>query len=135
MATKNLIRNFCLLCLPFFIMATINLFYKPNPNNTTYTKFSVTTQNTAKKLKKCTWVCHNNTTYCKQNHVKFNHKYFVYTDKLYFGAIKSLNNTRHYEMANIIFLVGLIPLGIWFFITQSLNINSKIKQLQKQNAV
>jgi hypothetical protein len=134
MAMNNVTRNIGLLILPFLMMVAVNQLYSPPKKNTTYSKFGIITQNGSKKIStSCTWACHNNTIYCKNNHVKFNKKYFKYTDSLYFGAIKSLKKTNNYAMANIFLFVVLVPLGIWFFIAQSLNINSKIRQLKKQN--
>lgn len=126
--------NLGLLCIPFFIMVAINQLYSPKPKNIDNTKFGIKTQNTGKYIKnKCTWACHNNTLYCKQNHVKLTHKYLGYTDPFYFGAIKTLKAGGNYQMANIILLVLLMPFSIWFFITRALKMNNKINYLKKQS--
>ena len=53
-------------------------------------------------------------------------------DFLYFGIINMFQATKKYEAANIIFLVVLIPMLIWFFIIKSLNMQDEIKAHKKQ---
>ena len=51
---------------------------------------------------------------------------------LYFGTISLLAKTGNYGLANIIFLVILLPLLIWFFIIKSLNIQDEIRKLKRR---
>lgn len=65
-------------------------------------------------LKKCSWICHNNTTFCKKYHVKMKHDYFEITDPIYFGIIGLLKGTGSYGFANIFFLVIIFPFSIFY---------------------
>ena len=64
--------------------------------------------------------------------MKYLKNYFAYTDIIYFGIISLLANTGNYGLANIIFLVILLPLLMWFFIIKSLNIQDNINILKKK---
>ncbi len=86
-----------------------------------------------KSTKDCTWACHNDTNHCKENHVKILQPYFKYTDPLYFGIIRSLNSTGDYALANIIFLVLLIPLLILFLLAKILAMQREIHQLKSKS--
>ncbi len=95
-----------------------------------YSNHGITAINSVERnTNKCTWICHNNTVFCKENHVKVLKPYFQYTDTIYFGAISLLQKTGNYGLANIIFLVVLIPVLIWFFIIKSMNIQDEINKL------
>mgnify|MGYP001601327724 CR=1 FL=1 len=99
-----------------------------------HTKFGISTINTSKgDVEKCTWKCHDDTNYCKENHVKFLKPYFEYTDPIYFGVIGLLKKTGNYSLANIIFLVILIPFFIWLFLIKSLDIQDQLKVSKKHN--
>lgn len=78
----------------------------------------------------CTWACHNSTKYCLEHHIKYLKPYLEYTDIPYFAFIGGLKATGNYTNANIYFLVILIPLLIWFFIIQSLALQSKIDAIK-----
>lgn len=70
---------------------------------------------------KCSWVCHNQTSFCKLSHVKHLEPYYSWTDPLYFGITRSLKATGNYGLANLIVLVLLIPglcLGLLWQIVQ-----------------
>ena len=67
---------------------------------------------------------------CKKKHVKYLTKYYKFTDCIYFGIINGLKNTGHYQLANIIVLVILLPLLIWVFIIKSLNVQDQINKLK-----
>lgn len=79
---------------------------------------------------KCSWACHNQTTFCKINHVKLLKPYFSWTDPIYFGIIRSLKATGNYGLANLVVLVLLIPmLCLWLFwkiVTYQLRIKEHI---------
>lgn len=126
-------RNLAILISPFLLMIIVNEVVRPTIKEKPYSKFGITTINSADtNTEKCTWVCHNNTTYCKENHVKYLKKYYAYTDNIYFGVISLLAKTGNYGLSNIIFLVILLPLLIWFFIIKSLNIQDEINRLKKK---
>ena len=127
-----------ILILPFLVMIMINEFVRLNTNEKGYTKGkwgliqNITAINTADKLKeKCTWICHNDTKYCKNNHVKLAKPYFNKIDPIYFGIINSLKSTGYYGLANIIFLVIILPLIIYILLVKSISLEFKIRKLNK----
>lgn len=130
---KRFIRNALILLLPLLFMVLINEAVRPNIKEQPYTDHGITAVNSATYLpKKCTWICHNNTTYCKTHHVKYLKPFYSITDLFYFGVIGILASTGNYGAANIIFLVFLFPLTILYFIIKSLNIQDEIRRLSKQ---
>jgi len=130
---RKYIRNLAILISPFLFMIIVNEVVRPTIKEKSYSKYEITAINSVdKNTEKCTWICHNNTTYCKKHHVKYLKNYYAYTDAIYFGIIGLLAKTGNYGLANIIFLVILLPLLIWFFIIKSLNIQYKINKLKKK---
>lgn len=129
---KNSIRNLAILILPFLIMILVNEFVRLNIKDTPCSIQGITAINSLDRVKdRCTWICHNQTIYCKQNHVKLNKKYFVITDKLYFGLINLLGSTGYYGLANILFLAIFFPVLMWLLLIKSINIQYKINELKK----
>jgi len=121
-----------ILLLPFAGMITINELTSLNITEKGYAKKGIVAINSAKKLKdKCSWACHNNTVYCKENHVKFAKPYFDKIDPIYFGIIHALKSTGNYRLANIIFLVILLPLGMYFLLVKSIAIQFEIRSIKK----
>jgi hypothetical protein len=130
---KRLLRNALILLTPFLIMALINEAVRPKIKEKPYKAYGITAINSAEYLpNKCTWICHNNTTYCKAHHVKYLKPFYSITDVFYFGAIGILASTGNYGAANIIFLVFLFPLTILYFIIKSIDIQEEIQKLSKQ---
>lgn len=130
---RSSIRNIGILITPFLLMIVINEIVRPTIREKPYTIKGIKAINSdIKDPEKCTWICHDNTNYCKENHVTFLKPYLGYTDDLYFGVIGMLKSTGNYRAANIIFLVVLVPLLIWFFFIKSLNIQDEINKLSKQ---
>ena len=130
---RKYIRNLVILIFPFLLMIIVNEIIRPTIKEKPYSKYGITAINSANKIaKKCSWICHNNTSYCKENHVKYLKNYYEYTDTMYFGAISLLAKTGNYGLANIILFVILLPLLIWFFIIKSLNIQNKINKLKQK---
>lgn len=114
-------------------MIIINEIVRPTIEEKQYSISGITAMNSAaRNTDKCTWVCHNDTNYCIDNHVKYLEPYSSYTNILYFGAIGLLQAAGNYGLANIVFLVILIPLLIWFFIIKSLNIQDQINKLKNK---
>ena len=114
---KKYLLGLLVLMSPFIIMILVNESFRYKNNEEQYSAFGITAINSNNYTPdKCTWVCHNNTNYCKEHHVKYLKNYFAYSDKLYFGIIGLLASTGNYGLANIIFLVILIPLYIWFLL-------------------
>lgn len=127
---KKTARAILLLLFPFVLMIIVNESVRAKlpsrPKQTT----SINGSN--KDTERCTWACHNDTQYCKQHHVKFLGSSFNYTDKFYFGFIHILRQTGNYIFANIVFLVVLIPLMIWFFLIRSFNMQDEINKLKRK---
>ena len=130
---KRFLRNALILSLPFLLMALINEAVRAKIKENPYTAHGISAVNSAEYLpKKCTWICHNNTTYCKAHHVKYLKPFYAITDLFYFGVIGILASTGNYGAANIIFLVFLFPLTIMYFIIKSIDIQIEIQKLSKK---
>ena len=123
-----------LLILPFFLMVLVNELVRPTLKDKPYQLSGVKAMNSYKaQLNKCSWYCYIETTnHCKKHHVKFARPYFKYIDPIYFGMIKSLHSGGDYRLMNILFLVLLIPLLMFFLLVKSIDIHSKIKALKKK---
>lgn len=80
---------------------------------------------------KCTWVCHNDTRYCKSQHTTLPAKVVAFIDPFYFGIIENLHSTGNYALANVAFLVVLIPALIYFLLIQCIWIEIQISKLKK----
>jgi hypothetical protein len=131
---KRFFRNIAILIFPFLLMIIINEIVRPAIKGKPYSKYRITAMNSDDKIShKCTWICHNNTGFCKESHVKHLKPYYKYTDTIYFGMISLLQKTGNYGLANIIFFVILVPFFIWFFIVKSLNIQDEINLFKKPN--
>lgn len=129
----KLIRNALILIAPFLFMVVINELVQPKIHEKPYSAAGVTAQNSAEYMpENCSWVCHNNTNYCKTHHVKYLKPYYGFTDAFYFGVISLLASTGNYGAANIVFLVFLLPFTILYFIAKSLNMQDEIRNLSKK---
>jgi hypothetical protein len=129
------LRNIMLLIIPFLLIIIINEVSRPNIQGKPYKKFATAMNSRIRSKEKCTWECHENTKYCKQNHVKFLSNYFSYTDTIYNRTIRILKGESQafslYQMTNVVFLVFLIPLMIWYFLAKSLSMQDQIRKLKK----
>ena len=125
------LRNIALLLFPFLLMIAINEAIRPTITEKPFQEKGIIAINSAIKFtKKCSWACHNIENYCKENHVKTLQNYFEFTDPVYFGVIRFLQSTGKYKVANIIVLVILIPLLMYFLLIKSLSLQSQIKKYQ-----
>ena len=123
-------RNLFIFIMPFFLMILINEYSRVEKKGQGYQFKGVSVMNSAEQAtKECTWNCHNNTAFCKSNHVKYLKTYFSYIDPIYFGMIKSLKSTGDYQVANIIFLMIIWPLVMFVLFIKSLSFIGKIKNL------
>lgn len=128
---KRQIRNATILFLPFLLMILTNELVRPTISEKPTTISRVTAINSAIQTpSKCSWICHNNTNYCKKHHVKFMGDYFEYTDPIYWGFIGLLKSTGNYGLANIVLFVVVLPLLMYFFLIKSLDVQLEIKRLQ-----
>jgi len=82
---------------------------------------------------KCSWNCYINTTYCKNNHVKTVSNYFEYIDPIYFGIIDSLHSTKNYALANVIFLVFLLPFLMFLLLIKILDMQRQINIIKSKS--
>ena len=131
---KRFARNSVMLIAPFLLMVIINEIVRPTIDQQPYSKYGITAMNSDHTISnKCTWNCQNDTGFCKANHVKYFKPYFKFSDALYFGMIGMLKKTGEYALANIILLVVLAPLMIWFFIIKSWNIQDEINKLKSSH--
>lgn len=129
---KNL-RNILILLFPFLLMITTNEIVRPTLKEKPYSGLGTAAMNSADRNKdKCTWICHNDTNFCKEHHVKFLKPFYWLTDIMYFGVITLLKLTGSYALANIFFLVVLIPMFIWFFIIKIINMQLEINLLKRR---
>jgi hypothetical protein len=129
---KRIIRGFLILISPFVMMVLLNESVRPTIKEKPYSAHGVTAMNSAVYTpEKCTWVCHNDTKYCKKHHVKYLKPFYAITDLFYFGIIGVLAATGNYGAANILILVLLLPYTILYFIIKSLNLQDEIRKHSK----
>lgn len=130
---KKRVLYLSILLLPFICMIAINEITRLKTTEKSYKIQDVTAINPARRLEeKCTWGCHNDTEYCKQHHVKLAKPYFDEIDPIYFGIINTFKATGDYGLANIIFLVILIPLLLYFLLIRSISMQIEIRRLKKE---
>jgi hypothetical protein len=128
---KRYIRNIAVLISPILLMIMVNEMVRPTMKEKPFSMNGLNGMNSDNKnLHICSWSCYLNTTYCKENHVKFLKPYYKYTDPIYFGIISFNKKTGNYVLANIIFLVLLLPLLVYGFVIKSMNIQDEINQLK-----
>lgn len=126
------VRKILILLSPLVFMILTNEAMRIKIKDGTYSAQGIKPINSAEYLpNKCSWACHNNTVYCKNNHVKYLKQFYVITDVLYFGVIAALASTGNYVALNIIFLVLLFPITILYFIIKSIRIQDEIRKLSK----
>ncbi len=126
------IRNLCLLLFPYLVMILINEAVRPTIKESPYQANGITAINSNLRIRdKCTWAAHSDTEYCKEHHVKFLKPYYNITDTMYFGTIDLLHSTGNYGAANIVFLVILFPLIMWYSLVKIIDYWIEIKRLTK----
>ena len=128
---KNLQRNLLIFLSPFLILIIVNEITRSNLEESTYKYSQIQTINSAKKLpSKCTWACHQNTKFCKENHVKIPEKYTEIIDPIYFGIIHSLKSSGNYGLANLIVFLVLFPFLMFYFLIRILDLQNEIQELK-----
>ncbi|NDC76806.1 MAG: hypothetical protein EBZ67_02860 [Chitinophagia bacterium] len=80
----------------------------------------------------CTWECYFNTCWCKDNHVGIDKKWLAYTDIPYYTIIDVLDSMGSYTLANIIFLVIIIPSAILWMLVRSVVMEGTIRKLDRK---
>ncbi len=125
---KKQLRNLLLFVFPFTLMVLVNHFIKPSvdpiPNDSKW-------NSTLPIAERCTWACHDSTNYCITHHVKMNKLLLKFTRPIYFGEITLLQMIGNYSFANILILVTLIPLYIWYFLVRIIDVLIAIKEAKK----
>lgn len=131
---KKQLKNFFLLITPFLLMVLINEIVRPTLHEKPFKIKGIEAINSNVISKnKCSWNCYLDTGYCKNNHVKSLQHYFKYIDPVYFGIIKSLHSTGSYSLANVFFLVLLLPFLIFFLLIKNLELHRQIKSLKSNS--
>lgn len=126
------ILYFLIVLFPFFIMIITNEIVRFNKAEKGYTRRGIVAINSVEKtVDKCSWNCHNDTQYCKKNHVKYVKLHFDKIDPIYFGIISLLKSTGNYGLANIVFLVLLFPLIMFLLLTKIIDYQIKINKINK----
>jgi len=77
---------------------------------------------------RCSWACHNRTMYCIEHHVKMNKLLLLISQPFYFSEITLLQMIGNYSFANILILVTLVPLYIWYFLVRIIDTLQEIKE-------
>ena len=129
---KKRILYWSIVLFPIVVLISVNETVRLISNEKGYIKQGVIAINTAESQKgECSWSCHNSTTFCKENHVKLAKPYVDKIDPIYFGVIESLKSTGNYGLANVLFLVVLLPLTMYLLLIKSVNIQSEIFKFKK----
>lgn len=122
---------YLLLFLPIIGMILVNEYSRHTTTEKGYQIQEVTAVNSAKKYpQKCSWICHNDTDFCKQNHVKLVTPIFQIIDPIYFGIINSLKSTGNYGLANVVILGVILPFLMILLFIKSLQMQSEIRRLR-----
>lgn len=133
MRLKQISCYLLIVILPFVVMIVINESVGYKTNEKGHTRQGVSAINAANRYpSQCSWACHDDTAYCKSNHVKLAKPYFDQIDSLYFGLIDALQLTGNYGLANVLFLVVLLPLLMFVLLVRSIALESKIRQLNQE---
>ncbi len=132
--SNRILQNILISISPFIIMIVINEFERPKIDNRFYNYHGANTINPSGfNTQKCTWACHNNTvSHCKKYHGKLLKPFYNITDKPYSKVINALRISGNYDLANIVFLVLLVPSSIVFFFIKALNLQDEINKLKRQ---
>jgi len=110
---------------PFLFIVIIN-----ESSRLSSDKFEKKINSSERDIASCTWLCHNQTSHCKKHHVTFLKSYLSKTDHLYFGLIGLLQSSGSYKVANLFFLLFLVPVLVLFFCIKSFLIELKIRAVK-----
>ena len=83
-------------------------------------------------LNTCTWLCHDNTSYCIKHHVNLLKLLISFINPIYNGIIVLLRSTGNYGFANILFLVLVWPLLLVVLAKKVMDNHQKIKLLKNK---
>ena len=124
---KKFARAVILPALPFAAVIVVNEVVRDRIRGEPFVKEGIAVINSSAEINgKFTWKCHNNTYYCQVHHVKHLRPYYAVTDIPYFDVVAALGSTGNYRVANIIFLVILLPFSVIFLLISWLDIQGYI---------
>ena len=132
---KKIFRNILILISPYLLMILLNEGVRPTINELGYEKtikysnFKSTVVAINPKLKThdvCSWRCHNSG--CKPQLFKSVEHYI---DPIYSSIIFFLGSFGSYSIANILFLVLIWPLAMFYLLIKSIDMHQEIKKLKK----
>ena len=142
---KQIIKYILILLIPFITMIMVNELNRPFIKEKPWTYLGVDAMNSAiYDLDKCSWACHNSSTsnHCIKNHVKIikpGFPYYKQINDFYWGIInfsskttneKKVSDPKFYAAMNLIFLVILWPLFMYFLLLNYLRYRKKIRILK-----
>lgn len=129
---KRFIVYTFILFSPFLVMIIVNEACRNGTDKKGYrTKGTVAINSNEANPLKCTWNCHNNIVYCLNNHpIKILRPYLKIVAPVYVGIIFLLKATGNYALANIVFLVILWPLLMYFLLIKTIELRFKIKVIK-----
>ena len=135
---KKLFRNILILISPYLVMVLVNEGFRPSINELGFEKTikfgnfksnNIAINPLLKTHDVCSWRCHNSG--CKPKLFKSVENY---VDRIYFGIInilKSGGSFGSYAIANILFLVLIWPLAMFYLLIKSLDMHHQIKEINK----
>ena len=135
---KKTFRNMLILISPYLLMILLNEGVRPTKNELgyertiKYSNFKSTIIAINPKLKThdvCSWRCHNSG--CKPQLFKSVENYI---NPIYFSIIsflKSGGSFGSYAIANILFLVFIWPLAMFYLLIKSIDMHEEIKKIKK----
>lgn len=128
---KKISRIILFIISPFILMILVNEIARKTVKDEVYKRNGITAINSSTIFKnKCSWQCHNNTSYCINHHVKSPAFLVKKIKPIYFGIIALLGATASYGLANILFLVVLWPCLIFLLIFKILDNRKRLIQLK-----
>ena len=136
---KKILRNILILLAPYLFIALVNENVRPKIKGAGYTKTTPSPYNDYKSINTamnpelknhdvCSWRCHK--VPCKPQLLKSVESYI---DPIYSGIISFLSkggSFASYGIANILFLVLLWPLVMFYLLIKSLDMQQEIKNLK-----
>lgn len=104
-------RNLSFLIAPFLLMVAVNEYSRHIATDKPYNRRGLTFINSdIRSTDKCSWMCHNYSDFCDNNHIRYMGPIKSSLDIFYFGIIRALKSLGNYAIANLIFLVIGWPL-------------------------
>lgn len=118
----------------FGIMVAVNESTRPNipRHGHAYQHQPTIHPGKASKLN-CTWECYEKTQWCTDNHVGIDQQWLRFTNIPYRAIIGALDSTGSYTMANILFLVIIIPTAILWMLIRSMEMELSIRKLARNS--